>query len=117
MAGDATNATNWGVAVARATHCRTVGVGVRIPNRDADTSQLPRGQAGSRWVPTLRSRKGRSRSTWGSLGSPSTRSPMMLRWISLVPPAMAPAGADSEANAHRLAFGVSAGQAWAAAPA
>src|SRR5439155_5825816 len=42
------------------------------------------------WVPTLRSRNGISRSTCGSRGRPRTRSPMMLRWISSVPPAMDP---------------------------
>ena len=33
-------------------------------------------------------RNGSSLSTWGSLGRSSTRSPMMLCWISSVPPAM-----------------------------
>ena len=50
---------------------------------------------GHRWVPPgpgdqprERWLKGTSFSGSGSLGSPSTRSAMMLRWISEVPPAM-----------------------------
>ena len=38
-------------------------------------------------------------STAGSLGRPRTRSPMMLRWISLVPPAMPSIGANRYAAA------------------
>ena len=48
--------------------------------------------SGLDWVPTFSSLNGMSRSTWGSFGSPSTRSPMMLRCTSSVPPAMRAAG-------------------------
>ena len=42
---------------------------------------------------------GRQRVGEGSRGSPSSRSPMMVRWIWLVPPAMRPAGAASTPSA------------------
>src|SRR5437762_4288195 len=38
-------------------------------------------------------------STAGSLGRPSTRSPMMLRWISSVPPAIDAAGTETIVSA------------------
>src|SRR5690606_34962412 len=41
-----------------------------------------------RWVPTFSSENGTALSTRGSPGRPSTRSPMMLRWIWSDPPAM-----------------------------
>jgi NAD(P)-dependent dehydrogenase (short-subunit alcohol dehydrogenase family) len=52
----------------------------RGPGRDVD-DQAPRA---ARWACA----KGTSLSTRGSAGRPSTRSPMMLRWISSEPPAM-----------------------------
>src|SRR5579883_1582495 len=45
------------------------------------------------------SRKGRSLSVRGSLGIPSTRSEIMLRWISSVPPAIEPAGTETSISA------------------
>src|SRR6185312_16342187 len=54
------------------------------------------------WVPTRSWLNGVLRSTPGSLDRPRTRSPMMLRWISLVPPAMAMPGTATMAVATAL---------------
>jgi DNA-binding SARP family transcriptional activator/energy-coupling factor transporter ATP-binding protein EcfA2 len=53
--------------------------------RVAQVQQLG-AQGGGACVPTLSSRNGVFLSGPGSFGRPSTRSPMMLRWISSVPP-------------------------------
>ena len=62
-------------------------------------------------------RKGRSRSEPGSFGRPSTRSPMMLRWISSVPPAIDWAGTDTSTSAITPSCRLSAPVSIPAAPA
>ncbi len=61
-------------------------------NRIGDVRYIDRDTGGQRgrhrWVPTFSSLNGTRVSTEISRGNPSTRSPMMLRWISSVPPAM-----------------------------
>src|SRR5205823_7052707 len=64
---------------------------------------------GQRYETMLRgtSRNGLSVSTLCSLGILSTRSEMMLRWISSVPPAIEPAGTDTRISAMTPSIGLS----------
>src|SRR5439155_11326248 len=62
------------------------------------------------------SRNGMSRSTCGSLGRPRTCSPMMLRWISSVPPAIDTAGTETSTSVTMPARGESAPANMADAP-
>ena len=57
-----------------------------------------------------------SRSTWGSRGRPSTRSPRMLCWISSVPPAIEVEGAWSVEWAMAPPWGASGPASIPAAP-
>src|SRR3954453_10905648 len=63
------------------------GTAVRHTNLCARKNPIPCERLNSH-QPRGTSLHGRSLSTRGSGGSPSTRSPTMLRWISVVPPSM-----------------------------
>src|SRR5204863_4714099 len=83
-------------------HGAGVGVGdvlpnlvVRQPERSARLLLVGRAHERRRFL------KATSLSLPGSRGSPSVRSPMMLRWISLVPPPNEGAKADSAARCTR----------------
>ena len=62
-------------------------------------------------------RNGTPASTGGSFGSPRTRSPMMLRWISSVPPTMDWLGTETSTSATRPPAGESGPLSRAPAPA
>src|SRR5579859_1306530 len=78
-----------------------------------ERAQRPAGRTGF----CRMSLNGTSRSIWGSLGRPSTRSPMVLRWISLVPPAIAVMGENDDAYASAPPPGSAGSQAWEPGPA